>query len=232
MDRNIKMMSLQLNNQKTTLMILAGISLIGALSLVMVAPALTTPNTTTNKLTETTTTTATTVSKATTVKKAVAKKTPAKKVKRPVYLVSDNINGKTADNNRMKRICQGLKKKGVSCKVSGLGPNTHNTIITNKKTPSNALIVQVYGGKCAGTIWNLGTKWYKKAKGSRKVHLVYLPSRYKINVSWLPRAYDDNFSKISGIARPDLFLKKAGYTWTESASESKIIKDIYAQATR
>lgn len=228
MDKNLKMMSLQFSNQKTTLMILAGITVIGSLSLVMVAPGLTSPNTSTSKITETSTTTSP-VSGA----KAVAKNTtPSKGGKRPVYLVSDNINGKTADTNRMKRICQGLKKKGISCQVAGLGPNSHNAVLTSKKTPSNALIVQIYGGKCAGTIWNLGTKWYKKAKGSRKVHLVYLPSKYKINVSWLPKAYDDNFSKIPGIARPDLFLKKAGYTWTESASESKMINDIYAQATR
>lgn len=231
MDKNLAMMRMQFENNKMTLMAIGGMSIVGVMALIMIAPGLTQANVSTQVISETNTNT---VKAATTTpkKSTAAKSSAASKVKRPVYLVSDNISGKTADTKRMQNICAGLKKKGISCQVSGLGPNTHNKIMTDGKTPSNALIVQIYGGKCAGTIWNLGTKWYKKAKGSRKVHLVYLPSNYKLNVAWLPRAYDDNFSGILGLARPDLFLKKAGYTWTESSSETKMINDIYAQAIK
>ena len=43
----------------------------------------------------------------------------------------------------------------------GLGPNFHYTVLKDSNEPKNAIIVNVYGGVCAGTIWEMNTKSYK-----------------------------------------------------------------------
>lgn len=79
---------------------------------------------------------------------------------RPVYITCDNIYNKKSDTDRIQQLSQILKKKGLKVVNYGLGPNFHYTVLKDSNVPKNALIVNVYGGVCAGTIWEMNTKSY------------------------------------------------------------------------
>ncbi len=153
-------------------------------------------------------------------------------IKRPVYLVSDNISGKTKDQERLTNLCAKLKAKGLSCTVYGIGPDKKNAVLKNSKVPQNAVVVDIAGGACAGTIWEKGQAYYKKWKGSRKVFMVWCCGSTNITgLAYLRRAHDDNFSKLPGLARPDVFLKQHGYDYIYSNDWNAVANRIYAHAT-
>ena len=154
---------------------------------------------------------------------------------RPVYITSDNIINPTTDINRINAIVKALTDLGVTAVNWGLGPNTHVAVLQDSKVPKNALVVNIYGGACAGTIYEMGLNYYKNWAGSRKVFNVWIPPAVDITgLAWLPRAHDDNFSPASftGLARPDLYLLNNGYRYIYSASAdlNTIINSIYQQA--
>ncbi|NYB27785.1 MAG: hypothetical protein HVN34_10785 [Methanobacteriaceae archaeon] len=152
---------------------------------------------------------------------------------RPVYILSDNINSKTYDNNRINILVNELKKLGL--KAYNMGAGTNNIAVFNK-VPSNALVVQIMGGACAATIKETGSAWYKNIVGNRKVFFVWTEGAKKITgLNWLERAHDDNFSAASfkGLANPDKYLLSHGYQYYEGYTNSKastLAKIIYAQA--
>lgn len=154
---------------------------------------------------------------------------------RPVYIISDLINSKTVDNNRINLIVTELKKLGL--KACNMGVGTDNIgILQNSKIPKNAMIIQICGGACAGTIKEVGTTWYKNLVGSKEVFYLWTSGATKITgLSWLPRAHDDNFSPASfkGLANPDKYLIKNGYNYYEGYTNSqaaKLAKIIYNEA--
>jgi uncharacterized membrane protein required for colicin V production len=141
---------------------------------------------------------------------------------RPVYILSDNINNKSVDNDRINRIVNELKKMGI--KAYNMGAGTNN-IAVFKKIPSNALVVQIMGGACAATIKETGSSWYKNLLGSRKLFFVWTEGAKKITgLKWLERAHDDNFSAASfkGLANPDKYLLQNGYQYYEGYTNSKV----------
>jgi hypothetical protein len=153
---------------------------------------------------------------------------------RPVYITSDNINGVTADMNRINAIVNGLKALGLTAINWGLGPNTHNTVLQSSQVPSNALVVDIYGGACAGTIYEMGLSYYKKLVASKKVFCVWIPPATNITgLAWLPRSHDDTFSPSSftGLAHPDQYLLNNGYHYIYSGDLNTIIASIYKEAT-
>jgi hypothetical protein len=79
-------------------------------------------------------------------------------VYRPVYIISDIINNVSYDNDRIDTLVSALKKLGVNAYNKGVG--TDNIGIFNI-LPSNALLVQICGGACAGTIKENGSIYYK-----------------------------------------------------------------------
>ena len=118
---------------------------------------------------------------------------------RPIYLTSDNIYGKTVDNARMNSIVSTLRTMGLYAVNYGWGPNSHYQILTNKTIPQNALVVDIYGGVCAGTTWEMAQKSYKYYKGNRNVFTVWINTNINIaNVIFLQRAHDDNFTPLYG----------------------------------
>jgi len=154
---------------------------------------------------------------------------------RPVYITSDNIINPATDINRINTIVKALTDLGLTAVNWGLGPNTHVAVLQDSKVPQNALVVNIYGGACAGTIYEMGLNYYKNWAGSRKVFNVWIPPAVDITgLAWLPRAHDDNFSPASftGLARPDLYLLNNGYRYIYSASAdlNTIINSIYQQA--
>jgi hypothetical protein len=153
---------------------------------------------------------------------------------RVIYITSDNINSVTRDTARIKAIIDGLKALGLTAVNGGLGPNTHMSVLKNSKVPSNALVVNIYGGACAGTIYEMGLSYYKKLVGAKKVFSVWIPPSANITgLAWLPRAHDDNFSpsRFKGLAHPDQYLKNNGYDYIYSRDLNAIIAAIYKQAT-
>jgi hypothetical protein len=65
---------------------------------------------------------------------------------RPIYITSDNINNPTVDNARINSIIAGLKALGLKAYNMGIGPNTHDKVLTSGKLPSNAVVIDIYGG--------------------------------------------------------------------------------------
>lgn len=158
------------------------------------------------------------------VKKWAYTSTTTIPVLRPVYIISDIINNKAYDNNRINLIVNATK--GLGLKSYNYGVGTSNLgILTNQTVASNALVVEIAGGADAGCIKEMGSQYYKNLKGSKKVFTVFTEGATKITgLAWLPRAHDDNYSppSFTGIARPDLFLLNNGFHYYEGYINSKV----------
>ncbi len=132
---------------------------------------------------------------------------------RPVYICSDNINNVQEDNTRIDDLISALAKLGIKAYNMGLGPNTHDSILSNSSIPSNAVIVEIYGGADAGVIAEKSSTWYKDLLGNKTDFIVYTPTAENITgLAWLPRAHDDNYDPASftGIANPAKTLLEDG----------------------
>lgn len=156
---------------------------------------------------------------------------------RPVYVTSDNIINTSTDTARINAIVNGLKALGLNALNWGLGPNTHYSVLQSAQVPANALVVDIYGGACAGTIYEMGLSYYKNLVGTRKVFNVWIPPSVDITgLAWLPRAHDDNFSpaNFTGLANPDQYLLNNGYHYMYSSDFNRdlnsIISHIYNEA--
>ena len=176
---------------------------------------------------------------------------------KPVYITSDNIINKVVDHTRINRIVKGLEARGLYAQNSGLGPNKHIEVLESIKVPQNALIVDIYGGACAGTIFEMGSKFYKNIKGNREVYTIFWPPAALITgLDFLPRAHDDDFTPTyntmnggrftdfkdldndgkfdygeDGLAHPDIYLHNNGYQYYYSVDISKIVNAIFKQAS-
>ena len=154
-------------------------------------------------------------------------------INRPIYITSDNINNARVDNARINSIIAGLKALGFKAYNMGLGPNKHDSVLTSGTLPSNAVVVDIYGGSDAGLIKEMGSAWYKAEKGARTVFSVFLPPSADITgLAYLPRAHDDNYDPASfkGIANPAEYLLKNGYDYIHSGCILNIINAIFYQA--
>ena len=153
---------------------------------------------------------------------------------KPVYITSDNIINSTTDNARINSIISGLRALGIDAYNMGLGPNTHVSVLQSSSVPSNALIIDIYGGACAGTLYEMGTSWYKSIRSTREVFTVFWPPAKVITgLEFLERAHDDNFSPASftGLAHPDEYLLNNGYKYIYSGDITNIVNAIFYQAT-
>ncbi len=118
---------------------------------------------------------------------------------RPIYITSDGITNKEVDNARINSIVKGLMALGLYAVNWGLGPNTHVQILKDIKIPQNALIIDIYGGACAGTLNEMGLDWYMGLKGTKKIFSIFWPPAKVITgLDFLQRAHDDDFTPIMG----------------------------------
>ena len=158
------------------------------------------------------------------------------KIMRPVYIISDMISCTTTDNARINAVVSALEKLGLKAYNYGVGTDNIG-ILTNTTIPINALIVEFCGGACAGTIYEMGTSYYKSLKATRKVFMVFTDGATRITgLDWLPRAHDDNFSPstFTGLAHPDQYLSDNGYGYYEGYNNSKLtelVNRLYTEAT-
>lgn len=144
---------------------------------------------------------------------------------RPVYIVSDRIYNTATDNAMINSLITELKKYGVIATNYGIGSNKHWDVMLNKSIPTNALIVEFFGGACAATIQDIGSKAYKNYQKTKKVYVVFTNGAAKItNLAFLPRAPDDNFSNknFKGLATPDKYLLNNGVKYYEGYTTSKV----------
>jgi hypothetical protein len=150
---------------------------------------------------------------------------------RPVYITSDNIINSVKDNARIDSMVKALRSLGINAFNMGLGPNTHIQVL-KAQIPNNALIVDIYGGACAGTLYEMGTSWYKSLRGTKEVFTIFWPPSKNITgLPFLVRAHDDNFSPVSftGLANPDEYLIQNGYRYLYSGNISQIVSAIQYQ---
>lgn len=145
---------------------------------------------------------------------------------RPVYLTSDNIQSISKDNAKLDSIVAGLKSMGLVAVNYGIGPNKHYSILNNVTIPSNALIVNIYGGVCAGTIWEMNLPYFKNKIGGKKIFSIWINTLTDIDnltsiveytvvngktiakyIPFLPRSHDDTFTPIYGKTNgfPDVY---------------------------
>lgn len=153
---------------------------------------------------------------------------------RPVYITSDNIVNTASDTNRVNTIVNALNALGLTAVNWGLGPNTHYSILESSTVPANALIVDIYGGACAGTIYEMGRDYYKALVGDRKVFSVWL-APYATDITglaFLNRSKDDDFDPpdFTGVIHPDQYLLDNGYDYIYSRDLNAIINRIYQEA--
>jgi len=144
----------------------------------------------------------------------------------PCYLTSDNINDPTLDQNRLTALCKLLRSKKIRCETMGIGPNKHIDVLKNPLVPSNATIVNFYGGLDAQLIYEMGTKWYKTLKGTRNVYSVFFGTTPSLaTISFLNKAWDDK-SDFPGLAWPAKYLINNGYHYTQATNLSGIAYNI------
>jgi hypothetical protein len=162
-----------------------------------------------------------------------------------IYLTSDNINGKLVDQQRMVDVCAKIQAAGYQCSpYLPVNPNTHITVLQDKKVADDSFIVDIYGGACAGTLFEMGGKWFKSIKGNRKVMVAFVPPATNIsNLAFLQRAHDDKFTPaygkpngfpdkvgtVDGLKRPDLYLQKNGYPFIYAKSTFELAAGILKQ---
>ena len=152
---------------------------------------------------------------------------------RPVYITSDNINGTAKDNARINKIITELNLLGIKAYNMGLGPNKHIKVLQSTTVPQNALVVDIFGGADAGTIYEMGQSWYKSIRGARKVFSIFLPpSKVITGLSFLQRAHDDDYDPVSftGLANPDKYMINNGYKYLYSGDISTIVNSMFIQA--
>ncbi len=176
-----------------------------------------------------------------------------------MYITSDNINNTSEDNTRINNIVNALQQLGLFAVNYGLGPNEHYSILQNITIPQNALIVDIYGGLCAGTIWEMNQSYYKYYKGNRTIFSIWIDTPLTLDdIQFLPRAQDDNFTPLygtlggfpdfndtnndgifepglekDGLNNPALFLKNSGYNYLSLINEdiNTIVDNILHEAT-
>jgi hypothetical protein len=125
----------------------------------------------------------------------------------------------------------------------------------DSNVPQSALVVNIYGGACAGTIYAMTQSYYLSIKGARKVFSIWIPPAWDIRNcptqdiygnNFLPQAWDDTFSNnlpdlgynskgqlVRGLSNPDLFMINHGYNflWSNNNIKEMAIA-IYEEATK
>ena len=174
---------------------------------------------------------------------------------KPIYVTSDNIYDSATDWNRMAALIDLLRNAGADAHAYGIGPDTQNGVLRASYVPQSALVVDIYGGACAGTIYAMIGSYYQGIKGNREVYSIWisppawditnLPTKSINNgVNFLPRAHDDTFSKYlpnsgyntagvwtDGLTNPDQFLISHGFNFlVTSGALTEMATNILDQA--
>ena len=154
---------------------------------------------------------------------------PSKSTVRHIYLTSDNIYSKSRDMAFLNSIKSKLQAKGYTVTIVGIGPNMHNVNIWAKNTTINSAQLSIYGGSDSGMFYDMSTRSFMRAKSNRVLYLAFNSETSKDfrNLSWLERAWDDNYSPSSfkGIANPSNYLLSHGYKYSFTNNVDTIVNE-------
>lgn len=157
---------------------------------------------------------------------------------RAIYLDTDNLNG-MSESKCLNDCATALRNAGYSdVRVGGIGPNYHATDVTSGRVPDNGVLFCIFGGYCAGTFWDMCQPYIQNHVKNRGIQIVFgftdMPNQHANKpsstnpqgthldkVTWLARAYDDNFSGLSGLSNPGQYLIDHGihYVYGDSGTE-------------
>jgi hypothetical protein len=145
-----------------------------------------------------------------------------------VYLTSDNIIDKNTDMKFLKRMEYDLERNGINVIIDPYAPNPNQVPRSIKNAPKDSAVV-VINFNCAGTIKDLTIgisgpqtngkteEGYLYGQARDLKGIVYVnvsPDTILANCSYLPRAYDDDFSpgSFKGLTKPAEYLLENGIT--------------------
>lgn len=163
---------------------------------------------------------------------------------RDVWIASDNIYGKKKDTETIQKIIDLLAPIGIKANQFGdigeIGEDAHlDVLIKDKNVKPNALIVEMAGGACAGTIYEKGSIWYKNLLGAKRRDVIVKLNTSKwiiTNLRWLPKGRYDKFSPkaFKGLEHPDWYIWANGYNYIEDVSIKKLqpVADFIADEAR
>lgn len=147
---------------------------------------------------------------------------------RPIWIASDLIYGKTKDTQTIQKIITLLKTMGIKANQFGdvgqIGEDAHlDILIKDKNVEPNALIVEIAGGACAGSIYEKGSTWYKKLLGPKRRNVIVKLDTSKwiiAGLDFLPKGKYDRFSELDwkGLNHPDWYIWSNGYNFIEDIS--------------
>lgn len=164
--------------------------------------------------------------------------------KKTFYIVSDNIQSKSKDKERIRKVADAFRSIGHKAVVGNVDSNAHTKPKSYGCTKKNDVWVCIFGGACAGTIADLTGytgfgEWFKKdqlKKASLMFIFVSSPEGACVDIATIKKlgiAHDDNFSRkvknFTGIKNPSNYLQKKGVTWIQDGHTNGIVNKIKNQ---
>lgn len=157
-----------------------------------------------------------------------------KVTKKTIILNTDSIwssSPYTKEYKFLNDIASILRSKGYNVIVSDVGPNSH---CTDVMIYEDACIFCIFSGVCAGTLDDMASNWYQYYLNKNDLQIkigVYNTS--KINLAtedYLPRAHDDDFSNLDGLANPGTFINNQGWDYVYGASATEMANNFLKYA--
>lgn len=149
---------------------------------------------------------------------------------RTVYMNSDLQITAKKDLEWLEKIGKTLDFYGVPWKTFPYQKSPHVELL--KKTKDDVVFLH-NSLMCAGTIVDICSPYYQNLKNHRKMLWnFYTPTEnYAFDVSWLPRAKDDNFSNphFKGLNQPMIYMTKNGKFNITSTQDTRKIGRQLAQ---
>lgn len=151
-------------------------------------------------------------------------------------IVSDRINSKKTDIDRMNKIASAFKYLGHNTRIGSRDPNAHTDPKSLKCQGKNDVFVCIFGGVDIEVISDhTGYKqsdWFKK-KQLKKASLMYIFVRQQGGVNLYTAkkvglAHDGKGSVkgLVSISKPAQFLKNHNITWIQDTSTANIVSKI------
>jgi len=154
------------------------------------------------------------------------------------YIVSDYINTKSADINRMKKVAAAFQALGHNTVIGSRNPNAHSNPKKLGCTKKNDVFVCIFGGFDIEVVSDhTGYKqsnWFKTTQ-LKKAKLMYIyAGTAAIDVASAKKVglCHDCKGTVPGlvsISNPAQFLKKNGITWIQSRNDEGIYEKIRNQ---
>jgi len=159
-----------------------------------------------------------------------------------VYLTSDRVLNKKKDRKFLERIKFNLQKSGIRVIIDPWASNPDQVPRAIQNAPEGSAVI-IVNYNCAGTIKDLGegisgpktngnqNKGYLYDSAKNLTGIIYVnvsPNTFLTNSTYLPRAYDDQFSPESfeGIKNPSKYLLNNGIALVDSPKSDQPVMGV------